>query len=114
MKTIIILIVLLSSGIVFGGLNLPIEGAVRDGQIFDGTRWVDDTSEIYSDQTDIDDSDYSPNVVFSHESGEIFKISLPNEYPNIELTETNVFVEFPDMYGKYSIKDIKEALKKGR
>ena len=126
LKTIIVLIVLLSSGMVFGEedtrwmwnaipsgpLSLPTEGAKRSGQILTGNgtltypfKWVDES--LLSLPTAV--NDYSSKVVF-----EIFSVSLPKEYPNTELTETNVFVEFPDMYGKYSIKDIKEALKKDR
>jgi len=54
-------------------------------------------------------------VVFQeYDNDEIFRVLMPEGYPETELTTSNVFITFPDMYGKYSIEEIKSALRQKR
>ena len=53
-------------------------------------------------------------VTFDTEETEMFRVILPEGYPDTSLTEDNVYLIFPDRYGKFSIRDIKEALGSGK
>ena len=45
-----------------------------------------------------------------HEGEDLFRVLMPDGYPETNLTEDNVFIVFPNRFGQYSIREIKEAL----
>ena len=117
MKAIVIFFLL--CGLALGGeFVLPHKDATK-GQVYDGDKWVDTTGEgmVYTPNPEwsyIQTSLMNTEPILKINDDLTFCFSNSNGEEILIITEWNgvKYFQFPGMYGRYTIDEIKEALRK--